>query len=124
MSLWDLVLYVAIALALVIGGALYIFFVPPQRWVHLTHTWFAFTFFTVLLAVALAKMYWSARKRAKLWVLLGLFPLAHIAAYVVFLKRVPDWPTFWYIPSYTAEGMLFMVLTKLGLNVMPTTTRL
>ncbi len=124
MSTRDLVLYVAIALTLVVGGTLYIFLVPPQRWIHLSYAWYAFIFFTVLLAAALAKMYWFARKKVRLWVLLGAFLAVHSAAYVLLLHYVSGWPTFWYIPSCTAEGMLFIWLAKLWLDVLPSTTKL
>jgi hypothetical protein len=124
MSLRDLVLYLGIALALVIGGTLYIFLVPPQRWIHLSYSWSVFVFFTVLLGAALAKMYWGERRRTKIWILLVSFLAAHIAVYVVLLQNVQDWSAFWYVLTGPAEVMAFVAIAKAWLDVMPTTTKL
>ncbi len=124
MSLRDLVLYVGIALALVVGGTLYIFLVPPQQWIHLSYSWYAFIFFTLLLAVSLAKMYWGVRKTPKIRMLLSLFLAGHIAAYVALLQNVQNWSAFWYILTGPAEVMVFVAIAKAWLDVMPTTTRL
>lgn len=120
----DLLIYVSIGLAIVGSIALYEVLVPAQQWIHLSYKWFSFIFFTILLAVILAKVYWQKRRKAKLWLLFALFMTAHVAAFAVFLSRVPSWPTLWYIPTCTAEAVLFMVIAKHWLNVMPKATRL
>ena len=86
------------------------------------HTWFSLAFFTALLAAVLAKAYWPVRRRILIWLLLAAFIAVHTAAFVAFLERDPNWPAFWYIPACTAEAMLFMLIAKLWLNVMPKTT--
>jgi hypothetical protein len=99
--------------------------VPPQRWIHLSYSWSVFVFFTALLAVSLAKMYWGVReKKSKISLLFGLFLAAHIAAYVVVLEKVPDWSAFWYVRTGHAEVMAFIAIAKAWLDVMPATMKL
>jgi hypothetical protein len=122
LSTRDLILYVAIGILVSAAAIAWPIVVPQRFW--LGHAWFSLVFFTVLLAAILTQMYWRARRRAQIFGLLGLFLAVHLAAYAVLLHYVPDWPAFWYVPSCTAEVMLFIALAKLWLHVLPSTTKL
>ena len=114
----DLLLCIAAALAVVIG-ILFLGSLPG-----ITHAWYSLIFFTAILVAAISKMYWKHRGKARVWPLLGAFIAAHIAAYVMLLHYVPDWPAFLYILTGPAEIVLFILIAKSRLHVLPTTTKL
>jgi hypothetical protein len=89
-----------------------------------TYTWYSFSCFTILLAGVLAKMYWPARKSAKVWLLLALFMAVHIIAYTFLLQRVREWPSLLYLLTGPGEVMLFAVIAKILLDVLPPKVKL
>ena len=119
----DFLYYVAIGLG-ILAITLWLAIYEPRVSLGEFRTWFAFIFFTVLLAVFLVRMYWRERRRAKLLVLLSVFLAAHVAAYLAILHYPPEWPTLWYIPGGTAEVMLFIVLANPWLDVLPSGTKM
>ncbi len=96
--------------------------VPERFWI--SHTWFSFVFFTVLLAIVLIKLYWSARKSAKLWLLLAFAFLVHIVAYAAFLSHVQEWPALWYLLTMPVEVMVFAAIIYKCLKVLPAKVKL
>lgn len=116
----DLILYTAIAVGIVTVGTLWAFLMPEVYWPHLTTTWFAFIFFTAGFGIFLVKLYWSKRKILKLWLLLGLLMAIHTAAYFIFLSYVHQWPAVWYLLTMPIEAMVFALIVKICLNVLPT----
>lgn len=119
----DLILYIAIGVGIVTVGTLWAFLMPERYWPHLTTTWFAFIFFTVLLGIFLARFYWTHRKIVKLWLLLGALMAIHTMAYAIFLSYVHQWPALWYLFTMPIEVMLFAVIVKMCLNILPSKFR-
>jgi hypothetical protein len=118
----DFFLYLAISvgiLAIVLWLAVY----EPRVTLSEFHTWFGLAWFTALLAAVLVKMYWKARKRAKLWLLLTSFLAVHGLAFGILLYFVPAWPTVTYILTGSAEVVLFILIAKVTLGVLPITTK-
>jgi len=115
----DLIIYIAIGASVPAAMMAWVYLVPQRFWVHVARTWFAFIFFTVFLGIFLVKLYWPHRKMAKLWLLLGLLMAIHTAAYIIFLRHVHQWPALWYVFTMPIEGMLFALIVKICLNVLP-----
>jgi hypothetical protein len=115
----DLIIYIAIAVGIVTIGTLWAFLLPERYWPDLTTTWFAFIFFTAVFGIFLVKLYWSKRKMARLWLLLALLMAVHTTAYVIFLSYVQQWPAIWYLFTMPIEAMLFALIVKICLNVLP-----
>ena len=115
----DLIIYIAIGIGIVMVPTLWMFLVPERYWPHLTGTWFAFIFFTVVLGLFLVKLYWPHRKMVKLWVLLASLMVNHALAYIIFLSHVHQWPAVWYLLTMPIECMLFALIVKMCLNVLP-----
>jgi hypothetical protein len=115
----DFILYIVIGVGLVTIGTLWMFVVPERYWLHLNHTWFSFIFFTGLLLIVLAKMYWPVRQNLKIWFLLIVFLAAHFACYVLFLEYVREWPAFWYLLTMPIEVMIFAAITHKFADVLP-----
>ncbi len=82
----GLVLYSVIGISLV-AGIVALAALRPDISVEQFRVWFAFGFFTVVLGLVLAKMYWSVRNSAKVWLLLAVFMALHIAGYALLLQR-------------------------------------
>lgn len=110
----DLLISIVVGIGLVIVIIALAVYAP-----NLSHAWFSFGFFTILLAAVLAKMYWSVRRIRKVWLLLTLFMAGHITAFIIFLEHHPDWPTFWYIPVCSIEVMLFAAIAWRWLKLNP-----
>lgn len=115
----TILLYIAIGVGFVAGIIALAAYAP-----HITHAWFLFVGSTVLLAIILAKMYWSVRKSIKVWLLLALFLAVHCTCYVMVLRRVSDIPTFSYIFSIPIEVTVFAALAWLWLKVNPAKVKL
>jgi len=115
----DLILYIAIGVCVAMGAVFWPYLIPEPYWPHLTTTWFAFIFFTAVFGIFLVKLYWSKRKMAKLWLLLALLMAIHTTAYVIFLSYVHQWPAIWYLFTMPIEAMLFALIVKICLNVLP-----
>lgn len=113
-GLRDFLLYVVIGVALVVG-ILFLALVSP----NISHAWFSFFFFTTLLFVFLARMYWPVRRSVKVWLILALFMALHVGCYVVILHRVHDWPAFWYVLTAPIEVMLAAAIIYKCLKVRP-----
>ncbi len=111
-------LYVLIGIALV-GGIVALAALRPDISSDQFHTWFSFVFFTGILGLVLAKMYWSVRKSAKVWLLLASFMVVHIVAYTFLLQRVRQWPSLLYLLTGPAEVMLFAAIAKILIDVLP-----
>lgn len=111
----ELLTYIVAGLA-VVGGLLLLAGLP--------HVWYLFVCFSVLLVAALAKMYWSARRSLKVWLLLAAFMIVHCIFYVGILRHVENFPAFLYIITCPIEIMLFATIAKLWLNILPPTARL
>jgi hypothetical protein len=109
-----LLLYVVIGLAFV-GAIILLTLVHPS----FSQKWSAFVFFTALLVIVLAKMYWSERESAKLRISLILVLSAHITLYVAFLTHVENWPALNYVLTMPIEVMVIMSVIKVCLNVFP-----
>jgi hypothetical protein len=43
----------------------------------------------------------------------------HTTAYVIFLSHVRQWPALWYLFTMPIEIMVFAVIVKVCLNVLP-----
>ncbi len=112
--LTDVFLYIGIGILVLVAIVL-----SSLNHISVSRKWSSFTFFTGLLAVALVKMYWSARKDARLWFLLAAVLGLHCAFYVALLDRIGDWPAFSYVISCPLEAMLTILIVKLCLNIMP-----
>jgi hypothetical protein len=97
----NLLLYAVIGLAFT-GAIILLALVRP----NISHTSFSFTFFTALLAIFLARMYWPARKMLKVWLLLSLLFAVHIVAFVTLLHYIREWPAFWYVLIMPVEVMI------------------
>lgn len=115
----DLLIYIAIGVGIVTVGTLWAFLLPERYWPHLSYTWSAFIVFTVVMGVVLAKLYWHKRRMVKLWLLLGLLMAIHTVAYVIFLCYVHSWSALWYVFTMPFEVMLFALVVKVCLNVLP-----
>jgi hypothetical protein len=116
----DLILYIAIGVCIAMGVMFWPYLIPERYWPHLTTTWFAFIFFTAALGIFLVKLYWSKRKILKLWLLLGLLMAIHTTAYVILLSHLHQWPALWYLLTMPIEAMLFALVVKICLNILPT----
>ena len=115
----DLILYVVIGTLLAAAVMLWPFVIPKRLWPHLTHAWFSLIFFTVLLGVVLARLYWQERRSAKLWFLLALLLVFHAMGYGFLLVRVGPWPALWYPLTMPIEVVVFAAIAKMWLNVLP-----
>lgn len=109
----EMVIYVVSAIALVTG--LLLLLSTPG----VTHAWYSFICFTALLSAVLVKMYWPVRKSVKVWLLLAVFLSVHSLCYVVLLRNVSDWPGYSYLITCPIEVMLFAMIAKVALNVLP-----
>ena len=116
-------LYVVIGIVLV-AGIVALAALRPDISYDRFHTWFSFAFFTAILGLVLAKMYWPVRKSAKVWLLLALFLAMHIVAYTFLLQRVRQWPSLLYLLTGPAEVMLFAAIAKILLDVLPPKVKL
>ena len=115
----DFFLYAAIGIGIVATVVLWASVGPD-----ISHTWFSFLFFTGLLLAVLVKMYWPMRRNVKIWLLMLAFLTAHIGSYVLFLRRVHEWPAFWYLLAMPIEVMIFAAITHKFAHVLPTKVRL
>jgi hypothetical protein len=113
-KLSDLFLYSLIGMACVgvtiawgIGG--------PE----VSYSWYSFSFFTVILAAVLLKMYWPVRKSTKVWVLLALLFAGHVGLYVLILHRVQQLSAFWYFLTMPFEVMLIAAVIYKCIHVLP-----
>jgi len=112
-------LYVVIGIAVVAGILALAAYAP-----NITHAWFSFVGFTSVLAIVLARMYWSARKSAKVWLFLAVFMVIHSGGYVILLRQGADWSGLWYVLTMPIEVMIVIAAIKICLNVMPRKARL
>ena len=115
----DLIIYIAIGVSLPTAMVAWVYLIPERFWPHLTYTWYSFILFTVLMGVVLAKLYWHRRNSLKLWLVLALLMAIHTVAYVIVLSHVHQWSAIWYVITMPFECMLFGVIIKLWLNVLP-----
>ena len=114
----GLVLYLVIGISLV-AGIVALAALRPDISVEQFRVWFAFGYFTVVLGLVLAKMYWSVRKSTKAWLLFAVFMALHIAGYALLLQRGMRWPAIFYVVTGPFEVMLFAALAKVVLDLLP-----
>lgn len=114
----DILLYVAIGLGF-LGGILWLAIGRPDVSFSQFHVWGSFLFFTMLLAIVLAKMYWPVRRVWRVWLLLAIFMAVHTLGYVVFLLRVHGLPGYWYWFTCPVEVVLFAAIAWRWLKVNP-----
>ena len=115
----NVLIYVVTGLGLLAVTLLLAAYAP-----NITHAWFSFGAFTILLVAVLARMYWPVRKSAKVWLLLAFFMVVHIVAYAFLLQRVPRWPSLLYVVTGPVEVMLFATIAKVWLDVLPPKVKL
>jgi hypothetical protein len=120
----DLVLYVVVGVSLAAAAILWPFILPERLWPHLTRAWFFFIFFTLVLAIVLAKMYWPWRNSVKVWLLLALLMALHIIGYSILLHFAPQLPAISYVFTMPLEVMAINLVTKGSLNVLPRNLKL
>jgi len=113
----QLALYVVLGLAIVGGAVVFGVFTPDQLFP--TRAWFTFIFATGFLCLFVSKMYWSHRKSRKLWALLALLLIAHVALYKLVLEHFPQFPSILFLVTVPLEIMLAATIVKVCLNVMP-----
>jgi uncharacterized transporter YbjL len=115
--------YVVIGIVLV-AGIVALAALRPDISSDRFHTWFSFFFFTSILGLVLAKMYWPVRKSPKVWLLLAFFMLMHVVAYTFLLQSVRQWPSLLYLLTGPVEVMLFAAIAKILLDVLPPKVKL
>jgi hypothetical protein len=114
----NLLLYIVIGVGIV-GGIITLAIYAPK----IGHAWFSFVGFTILLVGILVKLYWTARKDLRIWMLLLAFLAIHCGFYTVLLRHSSDWPAFWYVLTGPIEVMVFATIAKIGLNILPRRVR-
>ena len=113
----DLILYTVTGVGIVGGAVLFGVYVP-ERFLP-SHTSFVFICATAFLCLFVSKMYWQYRRSARLWALLVLLLIVHIALYTITFERLPQFPTILFLFTVPVEIMLVAAIVKLCLNVMP-----
>ena len=86
---------------------------------NLSHTWFMFIGATAFLIFFISRMYWAHRKSGKLWALLALLLIAHVAFHAFMFDVFPQFPTILFLFTVPLEIMLVATIVKLCLNLMP-----
>jgi uncharacterized transporter YbjL len=119
----QILLYGAVGVASV-AGIVALAALRPDISYDQFHIWFSFAFFTGILGLVLAKMYWPVRKSAKVWLVLAFFMVVHTVAYTLVLQRVREWPNLLYLLTGPAEVMLFAAIAKFLLDVLPPKVKL
>ena len=113
----DLLLYAVTGVGIV-GGAVLFGVSIPERFFP-SRAWFVFICATAFLCLFVLKMYWQYRRSAKLWALLVLLLIVHIALYTIIFEHLPQFPTILFLFTVPVEIMLVAAIVKLCLNVMP-----
>lgn len=73
--------------------------------------WWPMISLTPLIFGLLVKRFWSARRRAKFWIVLGVLLVLHVVVLGVIIRAVGRVPTLWNIPFGIVEaGVLYAVL--------------
>ncbi|MGB9333772.1 MAG: hypothetical protein WCB14_02085 [Candidatus Acidiferrales bacterium] len=114
---WYVLVGLLVAATFIVCVFVVVKFVPERFWP--TKQWLTFTFFSVVLFVLLAKMYWTVRKPRSFWWLLLLLMISHIAVYMPLLRFITR--AFMYVVIMPFEAMLIVLVVKLVANVMPDT---
>ena len=110
----NLLLYIVIGIGLVTAVLFLAFFLP-----NISHAWFIFVWATAFLCLFVSRMYWHQRKSGKLWALLVLLLIVHIALHAITFEHLPQFPTILFLFTVPAEIMLVATIVKVCLNVMP-----
>ncbi|MGB2668145.1 MAG: hypothetical protein WAK48_29405 [Candidatus Acidiferrum sp.] len=110
----NFLFYIVIGIGLVTVVLLLALFLP-----NVSHAWFIFIWATAFLFLFVSKMYWHQRRSGKLWTLLALLLIAHIALHTITFEHWPQFPTILFLFTVPAEIMLVAAIVKLCLNVMP-----
>ena len=83
---------------------------PSARWLELA-VWTGVLFWIV------ARIYRSYWRRLSFWLKVATCVAAHLCAWTVVLRSVPEWNQFWFIPPILVEGVIIMmVLDRLGVH--------
>jgi hypothetical protein len=86
----DLFWYVLTGLLALFAIGIYVVYVPegkgPDR------KWTEFVFYSSMLFVMLAKIYWRIRRQLKLWLVMLEALVLHVSVYVPLLARIKNWP--------------------------------
>jgi hypothetical protein len=114
---FDFLLYVAISLLVLFAIGIFVVYVPESR--RPDRKWAEFAFYSSLLFIVLAKLYWRIRKRLKLWLIMLGTLMLHLSVYVPLLSRIDHWPSIAYLLLMPIEAMLIVIVVKLKLGVLP-----
>ena len=113
----DLFWYVLTGLLVLFAIGIYVVYVPegkgPDR------KWTEFVFYSSMLFVMLAKIYWRIRRQLKLWLVMLAALVLHVSVYVPLLARINNWPPITDPVLMTVEAVLIIIALKLILGVLP-----
>jgi hypothetical protein len=112
-SIRDLMLYVAVGLAVVGFAVFYGVYSArtggsgrlPLRWV----SFFPTTALVFWLAVKPFRRYW---RRLSFWLEVGALLVAHGVIFAILLTKIPEWPLLWFVPTSLAEVALILLILE------------
>jgi hypothetical protein len=93
-----------------------ILFISVKAGIVLAWRWIALSYWTSFLIWLICKLNEANLKQVRFWVTLFCLLLIHVTAFVVVLKRYPEWRLIWYVPIVVIEepcmGMVLQVVMR------------